>query len=66
LTGGKGRTAFVLHSHASYGSFATFSDPDGNGWILQEVTVRLAGRIDSNATTYASTADMASAMLSSA
>jgi catechol 2,3-dioxygenase-like lactoylglutathione lyase family enzyme len=32
--------------HASYGSFATFSDPDGNGWLLQEVTTRLPGRID--------------------
>lgn len=29
---------------ASYGSFATFSDPDGNGWLLQEVTTRLPGR----------------------
>ena len=31
---------------SSYGSFATFSDPDGNGWLLQEVTTRLPGRID--------------------
>ena len=31
---------------ASYGSFATFSDPDGNTWLLQEVTTRLPGRID--------------------
>jgi catechol 2,3-dioxygenase-like lactoylglutathione lyase family enzyme len=30
--------------HASYGSFATFSDPDGNSWILQEITTRLPGR----------------------
>jgi catechol 2,3-dioxygenase-like lactoylglutathione lyase family enzyme len=29
---------------ATYGSFATFSDPDGNGWLLQEVTTRLPGR----------------------
>ena len=29
---------------ASYGSFATFSDPDGNGWVLQEVTQRAPGR----------------------
>jgi hypothetical protein len=33
-------------AHASYRSFASFSDPDGNGWLLQEVTTRLAGRID--------------------
>jgi catechol 2,3-dioxygenase-like lactoylglutathione lyase family enzyme len=31
-------------AHASYGSFATFSDPDGNSWLLQEVTTRLPGR----------------------
>jgi catechol 2,3-dioxygenase-like lactoylglutathione lyase family enzyme len=30
----------------SYGSFATFSDPDGNGWLLQEITTRLPGRVD--------------------
>jgi len=48
--------------HQSYGSYATFSDPDGNGWLLQEVTARLPGRIDSEATTYASTADLANAM----
>src|ERR1700742_1038499 len=39
----------------SYSSFATFSDPDGNGWLLQEVTTRLPGRIDPGAgTTYTS------------
>ena len=37
--------------HRSYHSFASFSDPDGNGWLLQEVTTRLAGRIDSATTT---------------
>jgi catechol 2,3-dioxygenase-like lactoylglutathione lyase family enzyme len=30
--------------HTSYGSFASFSDPDGNGWVLQEITTRLPGR----------------------
>ncbi|HSZ13382.1 MAG TPA: hypothetical protein VK790_05035 [Solirubrobacteraceae bacterium] len=29
---------------ATYGSFAAFSDPDGNGWLLQEITTRLPGR----------------------
>jgi len=48
--------------HASYGSFATFSDPDGNGWLLQEVTTRLPGRIDAAETAFASTADLASAL----
>ena len=33
-----------LHEHQTYGSFASFSDPDGNGWFLQEVTTRLPGR----------------------
>src|SRR6185437_6091491 len=37
--------------HRSYRSFASFSDPDGNGWLLQEITARLPGRIDSTATT---------------
>jgi catechol 2,3-dioxygenase-like lactoylglutathione lyase family enzyme len=30
--------------HQSYGSFASFSDPDGNGWLIQEITTRLPGR----------------------
>jgi catechol 2,3-dioxygenase-like lactoylglutathione lyase family enzyme len=46
----------------SYRSFASFRDPDGNGWLLQEVTTRLPGRIDAAATTFASTADLASAL----
>ena len=46
----------------SYASFLTFNDPDGNGFVLQEVTTRLPGRIDSNATTYSSIADLANAM----
>jgi catechol 2,3-dioxygenase-like lactoylglutathione lyase family enzyme len=48
--------------HASYGSFATFSDPDGNGWLLQEITKRLPGRIDAAKTAFTSTADLASAL----
>jgi hypothetical protein len=47
--------------HRSYRSFASFHDPDGNGWLLQEITTRLAGRIDSTTTTFASTNDLASA-----
>jgi catechol 2,3-dioxygenase-like lactoylglutathione lyase family enzyme len=46
----------------SYYSFASFSDPDGNGWLLQEITTRLPGRIDSSATTFASASDLAKAM----
>jgi catechol 2,3-dioxygenase-like lactoylglutathione lyase family enzyme len=47
---------------ASYGSFCSFSDPDGNLWLVQEVTTRLPGRIDAADTAYASTADLASAL----
>jgi catechol 2,3-dioxygenase-like lactoylglutathione lyase family enzyme len=47
---------------ASYGSFATFSDPDGNEWLIQEVTQRLPGRIEAAQTAFASTADLAQAM----
>ena len=47
--------------HRSYRSFASFKDPDGNGWLFQEITMRLAGRIDSAATTFASASDLASA-----
>jgi len=48
--------------HRSYRSFASFKDPDGNGWLFQELTTRLPGRIDSAATTFASTSDLANAM----
>jgi catechol 2,3-dioxygenase-like lactoylglutathione lyase family enzyme len=46
----------------SYSSFASFSDPDGNTWLLQEVTTRLPGRIDPARTSFASSADLAEAM----
>jgi catechol 2,3-dioxygenase-like lactoylglutathione lyase family enzyme len=39
-----GRAGGPAPDHASYGSFATFSDPDGNGWLLQEIKTRLPGR----------------------
>jgi catechol 2,3-dioxygenase-like lactoylglutathione lyase family enzyme len=45
----------------SYRSLATFSDPDGNSWLLQEITARLAGRIDSGVTSFGSVSDLASA-----
>ena len=60
--GTSGRASGPAPDHASYGSFATFSDPDGNGWLLQEVTVRLPGRIDAAETAFASTTDLANAM----
>jgi catechol 2,3-dioxygenase-like lactoylglutathione lyase family enzyme len=60
--GAEGRVSGPAPDHQSYSSFATFSDPDGNGWLLQEVTTRLPGRIDPAETAYASTAALASAM----
>ena len=48
--------------HRSYRSFASFHDPDGNGWLFQEITTRLPGRIDSATTTFASASDLASAL----
>ena len=47
--------------HRSYRSFASFRDPDGNGWLFQEITTRLPGRIEATATTFASANDLASA-----
>jgi predicted enzyme related to lactoylglutathione lyase len=60
--GTRGRVSGPAPDHATYGSFATFSDPDGNGWLLQEVTTRLPGRIDLATTTFASARDLASAL----
>jgi catechol 2,3-dioxygenase-like lactoylglutathione lyase family enzyme len=48
--------------HASYSSFAAFSDPDGNSWLLQEVTTRLPGRVDPGLTSFRSADELASAM----
>jgi catechol 2,3-dioxygenase-like lactoylglutathione lyase family enzyme len=46
----------------SYFSFASFEDPDGNRWLVQEITTRLPGRIDSAATTFNSVSDLSSAL----
>jgi hypothetical protein len=46
----------------SYASFASFNDPDGNGWLLQEITTRLPGRIDAAETGFRSIADLAGAL----
>jgi catechol 2,3-dioxygenase-like lactoylglutathione lyase family enzyme len=45
---GSGRLSGPAPEHATYSSFATFRDPDGNGWLFQEVTTRLPGRGLSN------------------
>jgi predicted enzyme related to lactoylglutathione lyase len=48
--------------HGSYSSFASFRDPDGNGWLFQEITARLPGRIDPTTTSFASAPDLAAAL----
>jgi catechol 2,3-dioxygenase-like lactoylglutathione lyase family enzyme len=47
--------------HRSYRSFASFSDPDGNEWMFQEITARLPGRVDQD-TAFTSSAELASAL----
>ena len=47
--------------HRSYRSFASFSDPDGNGWLFQEITARLAGRVETD-TTFTSSNELAAAL----
>src|SRR3954453_10139593 len=58
---GRVRQSGADPARGSYRSYASFSDPDGNGWLLQEVTARLPGRIDGNATSFTSSADLAAA-----
>ena len=48
--------------HRSYRSFASFGDPDGNGWLFQEVTARLPGRVDADDTTFTSSTELATAL----
>jgi catechol 2,3-dioxygenase-like lactoylglutathione lyase family enzyme len=57
-----GRVSGPAPNRATYGSFAGFSDPDGNSWLLQEITRRLPGRVDATATTFASIGDLAGAL----
>ncbi|MFM0625574.1 VOC family protein [Paraburkholderia xenovorans] len=60
--GEEGRVSGPQPERRSYGSFASFSDPDGNGWVFQEVTARLPGRVDAQVTTFASAIDLAGAL----
>jgi catechol 2,3-dioxygenase-like lactoylglutathione lyase family enzyme len=48
-------------ARASYSSFASFSDPDGNGWLFQEITTRLPGRVEGD-TTFGSSSELAAAL----
>jgi len=62
VTGTKGRVQGPDPEGNSYRSWASFSDPDGNGWLLQEVTARLPGRVDADDTTFTSSTELASAL----
>jgi catechol 2,3-dioxygenase-like lactoylglutathione lyase family enzyme len=59
---GRVRVSGLDPEHRSYRSFASFSDPDGNGWLLQEVTARLPGRVDANVTTFTSSTELTAAL----
>jgi catechol 2,3-dioxygenase-like lactoylglutathione lyase family enzyme len=58
---GRRRVSGPDPARGTYRSFASFSDPDGNGWLLQEVTARAPGRIGGNGTAFTSPADLAAA-----
>ncbi len=60
--GTAGRVAGPAADRQSYGSFASFSDPDGNTWFVQEVTTRLPGRVTPAPAAYDSAADLAGAL----
>lgn len=57
-----GPVAGVDPEHGTYRSLALFSDPDGNSWLLQEITTRLPGRIDSGVTSFGSVNDLVGAL----
>jgi catechol 2,3-dioxygenase-like lactoylglutathione lyase family enzyme len=59
--GDEGRVGGLQPSRNSYGSFAAFTDPDGNGWVFQEVTTRLPGRVEQG-TGFSSAGELASAL----
>ncbi len=58
---GRLRVSGLDPEHRSYRTFASFHDPDGNGWLFQEITARLPGRVTGD-TTYTSASDLAGAL----
>ena len=56
------RLAGAEPEHKSYGSFASFADPDGNQWLLQEITTRLPGRVEPAAASFASASELSKAL----
>jgi catechol 2,3-dioxygenase-like lactoylglutathione lyase family enzyme len=59
---GRRRVSGPDPNRGSYGSYASFSDPDGNGWLFQEITARLPGRVDAGDTTFTSSTELATAL----
>lgn len=59
---GPGRVSGPDPERRSYASLAAFNDPDGNTWLLQEVTARLPGRVETNVTSFTSPAELAAAL----
>ncbi|RWK66302.1 MAG: glyoxalase, partial [Mesorhizobium sp.] len=60
--GREGRVSGPDPERRSYSSWASFSDPSGNVWLLQEVTARAPGRVDADDTTFVSPAELAAAL----
>ncbi|MCA1378174.1 MULTISPECIES: VOC family protein [unclassified Bradyrhizobium] len=59
---GRRRIAGLDPARASYRSYVSFNDPDGNGWLFQEITTRLPGRVEAAGTTFTSSSELASAL----
>jgi catechol 2,3-dioxygenase-like lactoylglutathione lyase family enzyme len=59
---GRRRVSGPDPKRGSYGSYASFSDPDGNGWLFQEITARLPGRVDASDTIFTSSTELAAAL----
>jgi hypothetical protein len=62
---GRVRTKGLDPARGSYRSYASFNDPDGNGWVFQEITTRLPGRVEGD-TSFGSSSDLAAALLRAA
>lgn len=60
--GPEGRGSGLDPERRTYRSRASFNDPDGNVWLLQEITTRLPGRVDPGVTSYSSASDLANAL----
>lgn len=59
---GRHRVSGPAPNRSSYGSYASFNDPDGNGWLFQEITTRLPGRVEAGDTVFKSSTELAAAL----